>query len=80
VHSLAAGLLLDPSELHFFLDIGYRHFDRLTCPIGRDLGSKKYKLDCSCDVDNPQNMTFWVYRDHWIGPIDAFFKYFSKPQ
>jgi hypothetical protein len=65
VHSIAAGLLLDPSEMHYFLDIGYRHMDRLTCPIGGGTGSRKYNLTCSCDLDTNVDAGRWVYRDDW---------------
>ena len=65
MHSLAAGLLLNLSQVHFFQDIGYRHMDRLTCPIGEEIESKKYKLDCSCDLRNYKDSSRWAYRDDW---------------
>ncbi|RKO91962.1 nucleotide-diphospho-sugar transferase, partial [Blyttiomyces helicus] len=34
VHTLAAGVLLKPSELRYFGETGYRHENRLQCPIG----------------------------------------------
>ncbi|OLL23298.1 O-glycoside alpha-1,2-mannosyltransferase 4 [Neolecta irregularis DAH-3] len=32
IHSLATGLFLSPSQLHYFRDIGYRHSDIPHCP------------------------------------------------
>ena len=50
--------------------------DRLTCPIGGGVESKKYKLDCTCDLNKPQDMARWVYRDDWIKWITDYFRYF----
>ena len=62
LNSIAAGLSLDPSEMHYFLDIGYRHMDRLTCPIG-GTGSRKYNPTCSCNLDTHFDAGRCVYRD-----------------
>ena len=32
MHSLAAGILLEPSDIHYFRDIGYRHTTIQHCP------------------------------------------------
>ncbi|KAJ1810623.1 hypothetical protein LPJ56_005874, partial [Coemansia sp. RSA 2599] len=46
VHSLAAGMLLDHSQVHFFDDIGYRHEDFMHCPDTKaDLAMN---LRCQC--------------------------------
>ncbi|OLY82075.1 O-glycoside alpha-1,2-mannosyltransferase omh1 [Smittium mucronatum] len=46
VHSLAAGLFLKPSQIHFFNDIGYRHDDFYHCPNQKPfLSSQSDKLD-----------------------------------
>ncbi|XP_014556852.1 glycosyltransferase family 15 protein [Bipolaris victoriae FI3] len=53
VHSIAAGLLLQKDELHFFNDIAYYHVPFTHCPTG-----EKYRLDhkCSC---NPKDNFDW---------------------
>ncbi|RUS32395.1 nucleotide-diphospho-sugar transferase [Jimgerdemannia flammicorona] len=47
VHSIAAAIFLDPSEIHFFNDIGYRHNPFMHCPQEREL-----QLKCHCNADN----------------------------
>lgn len=49
VHSIAAALLLEPQEIHFFSDFGYHHPDILYCPP--DAAIRK----CSCSYDDPHN-------------------------
>ncbi|KAJ1839705.1 hypothetical protein LPJ73_006665, partial [Coemansia sp. RSA 2703] len=46
VHSIAAAMLLDPSEIHYFDDIGYFHPSVVTCP--RDARTRG---SCVCDSD-----------------------------
>ncbi|KAI9202148.1 nucleotide-diphospho-sugar transferase [Polychytrium aggregatum] len=46
VHTLAAGLLLNENQMHYFYDIGYRHSDRLHCP--QDIPSKGYIVQNKC--------------------------------
>lgn len=46
VHTLAATLLLKPSELHYFEDIGYFHAPFASCPSSKALRLKKR---CQCD-------------------------------
>lgn len=53
VHSIAAGLLLDKSEIHFFNDIGYYHVPFTHCPTGEDV---RLKLKCHC---NPEQNFDW---------------------
>jgi len=36
VHSIAVGFLLEPEEVHYFEDIGYRHEELKTCPTLTD--------------------------------------------
>jgi alpha 1,2-mannosyltransferase len=53
VHSIAAGLMLNKDELHFFNDIAYYHVPFTHCPTGED-----YRLEhkCSC---NPKDNFDW---------------------
>ncbi|KAJ1720015.1 hypothetical protein LPJ53_005307 [Coemansia erecta] len=46
VHSIAAAMLLDPSEIHYFDDIGYFHPSVLTCPK-----DAKTRGSCVCDSE-----------------------------
>ncbi|KAJ2616319.1 hypothetical protein H4S08_000813 [Coemansia sp. RSA 1365] len=51
VHSLAAGMLLNRKQVHFFNDIGYRHEKFARCP---DLSNADLERKCQCpkDLDN----------------------------
>jgi alpha 1,2-mannosyltransferase len=53
VHSIAAGLMLNKDEIHFFNDIAYYHVPFTHCPTG-----EQYRLDhkCSC---NPKDNFDW---------------------
>lgn len=53
VHSIAAALFLDRSELHHFADVGYYHVPFHSCPI-----EEQFRLDhrCSC---NPNDDFTW---------------------
>ncbi|GAB7343677.1 hypothetical protein MBLNU457_1664t1 [Dothideomycetes sp. NU457] len=44
VHSLAAAFMLEPEQVHYFQDIGYRHPPFQHCPIDQGVG-----CDCECD-------------------------------
>jgi alpha 1,2-mannosyltransferase len=46
VHSIAVGLFLNKSEVHFFDDIGYKHDPFMHCPISRELQKK-----CHCNAE-----------------------------
>ena len=45
MHSIAASLLLDKKEVHFFNDVGYHHPPFTHCPTGESL---KRRLGCHC--------------------------------
>ncbi|KAI8868543.1 glycosyl transferase [Ramicandelaber brevisporus] len=47
VHSIAAAMLLDPKQVHFFEDIGYMHDPFFNCP-SIDLQREK-KFTCHCN-------------------------------
>lgn len=47
VHSLAAALLLEPQQVHYFQDIGYRHPPFGHCPIEDVIG-----CNCTCDGED----------------------------
>ncbi|PHH64392.1 hypothetical protein CDD81_4613 [Ophiocordyceps australis] len=53
VHSIAAGLLLNKTELHFFDDIGYWHVPFTHCPTSE---KKRLALRCHC---NPKENFDW---------------------
>lgn len=61
VHSIAAGIFLDVSEIHYFGDIGYRHDDVKTCALQESL-----QLQCNCNIRNDR--FDWVYHGTW-GPV-----------
>jgi len=46
VHSLAAALLLDKNDIHFFDEIGYYHVPFTHCPTN---DKQRLKLKCHCD-------------------------------
>ncbi|OJK01504.1 hypothetical protein ASPACDRAFT_116294 [Aspergillus aculeatus ATCC 16872] len=53
VHSIAAGLLLDKDQIHFFDEIGYYHVPFTHCPTEE---KKRLDLRCSC---NPSENFDW---------------------
>ncbi|OAA66572.1 alpha-mannosyltransferase [Niveomyces insectorum RCEF 264] len=53
VHSIAAGLLLQKEEIHFFNDIAYYHVPFTHCPTGEET---RQQLRCHC---NPKNNFDW---------------------
>ena len=53
VHSIAAGLLLNKDEIHFFEDIGYWHVPFTHCPTSEQ---KRLDLKCHC---NPKDNFDW---------------------
>ena len=53
VHSIAAGLLLDRDQVHFFEDIGYWHVPFHHCPTDE---KQRLNLKCSC---NPSDNFDW---------------------
>ncbi|KAK4544420.1 alpha-1,2-mannosyltransferase ktr1 [Oleoguttula mirabilis] len=53
VHSIAAGLMLDKSEIHFFNDIAYYHVPFTHCPTG-----EQTRLDLKCHC-NPKDNFDW---------------------
>ena len=44
MHSLAAALMLEPEQIHYFQDIGYGHPPFQHCPMGEGVG-----CHCKCD-------------------------------
>jgi alpha 1,2-mannosyltransferase len=45
VHSIAVGLFLNKSQVHFFNDVGYKHDPFMHCPVARELQKK-----CHCNA------------------------------
>jgi len=78
VHSIAASLFLNKSDIHFFDEIGYYHLPYTHCPAYQP----KYKDKCTCDVD--QNFDWkgysctkeWftaaklTFPDGWLDQVD----------
>lgn len=56
VHSIAAGLMLNKSEIHFFNDIAYWHVPFTHCPTG-----EKTRLDLRCHCDPKENFDWKGY-------------------
>ncbi|KAJ2783435.1 hypothetical protein H4R18_001700 [Coemansia javaensis] len=52
VHSLAAGMLLNRSQVHFFDDIGYRHDEFARCPDVAARPELRLKCQCPPKMDN----------------------------
>lgn len=53
VHSIAAALFLDKSELHFFDGFGYYHPDFYSCPVEENI---RLQNQCTC---NPEDDVTW---------------------
>ncbi|KAJ8610932.1 hypothetical protein MRB53_038236 [Persea americana] len=56
VHSIAAGLLLQKDQIHFFNDIAYYHVPFTHCPL-----EEKVRLDNKCHCDPNQNFDWNGY-------------------
>lgn len=56
VHSIAAGLMLNRSEIQFFNDIAYWHVPFTHCPTG-----EKTRLDLHCHCDPKENFDWKGY-------------------
>ncbi|CDR46723.1 CYFA0S25e01376g1_1 [Cyberlindnera fabianii] len=56
VHSIAAALFLDRSELHYFHDVGYYHVPFHNCPIDDD-----FRLEHKCMCNPKDDFTFKGY-------------------
>ena len=54
VHTLAAGLLLDRRQIHFFNNIGYRHDGVQHCPP-----QEQYRPLCDCDPELDVHQKLW---------------------
>ncbi|KAJ1958847.1 hypothetical protein GGI12_004641, partial [Dipsacomyces acuminosporus] len=52
VHSIAAGMLLNRSQVHFFDDIGYKHADFARCPDTTTSLSMNLKCQCPLKYEN----------------------------
>ncbi|KAL0079314.1 glycosyltransferase family 15 protein [Phycomyces blakesleeanus] len=61
VHSIAVGMFLNQSEVHFFNDIGYKHAPFMHCPISRELQKK-----CHCDAGENFDFTESSCMRKWI--------------
>lgn len=63
VHSIAAGLLLDKSEIKFFNDIAYWHVPFTHCPTG-----EKTRLDLRCHCNPKDNFDWKGYSCKFTNP------------
>ena len=68
VHSIAAGLMLDKDEIHFFNDIAYYHVPFTHCPTGDQL-----RMDLKCHCKPEDNFDWNGYscklNDSWNSPV-----------
>ncbi|KAL2752366.1 glycosyltransferase family 15 protein [Sodiomyces alcalophilus JCM 7366] len=66
VHSLAAGALLGPGDIHYFRDFGYRHTTIQHCPAnapGKQLPREKYLENTT--QDEQERIAEDDYWEHW---------------
>ncbi|KYK57640.1 putative mannosyltransferase involved in N-linked and O-linked glycosylation [Drechmeria coniospora] len=56
VHSIAAALLLNKTDLHFFENIGYRHNPFVHCPM-----SEQHRVDHGCTCNPAENFDWKGY-------------------
>jgi alpha 1,2-mannosyltransferase len=56
IHSIAAALLLQKDEIHFFNDIAYYHVPFTHCPTGA-----QYRLDHKCHCNPKENFDWQGY-------------------
>lgn len=56
VHSIAASLLLDQNEIHFFDGVGFFHPNFLSCPYEDDI---RVQNQCTCNPSGDH--TWWTY-------------------
>jgi alpha 1,2-mannosyltransferase len=62
VHSIAAGLFLSTEEIHYFHDIGYRHYPFSHCPA--DFVFRR-ENDCACDPFEPTEISHGICQTMW---------------
>lgn len=56
IHSIAATLFLDSSEVHFFDGLGFYHPDFLSCPTEENI---RIQNQCSCEPE--RDVTWWSF-------------------
>ncbi|KAI7869039.1 glycosyltransferase family 15 protein [Spinellus fusiger] len=61
VHSIAVGMFLNKSQVHFFEDIGYRHNPFMHCPI-----TKETQRKCHCDAAENFDFTEYSCTKRWV--------------
>ena len=66
IHSLAAGALLSPSDLHYFRDIGYRHTTIQHCPANAP--GKQMELEPYYDNTTLGTKARKEEGDYWASP------------
>ncbi|PJF17139.1 hypothetical protein PSACC_03031 [Paramicrosporidium saccamoebae] len=62
VHSIAAGLFLSTEEIHYFHDIGYRHYPFSHCPA--DFVFRR-ENNCACDPFEPTEISHGSCQTMW---------------
>jgi mannosyltransferase len=62
IHSLAAGLFLEPSQVHYFRDIGYRHTTIMHCPANAP-GNQLPHIPYLRDTIDAEEDTYWSKPD-----------------
>lgn len=68
VHSIAAALLMDRNEMHFFNDVGYWHVPFQNCPVDEET---RRRLHCTCPSDDslsPDQRNIFTWRGYSCTP------------
>ncbi|ODQ78677.1 glycosyltransferase family 15 protein [Babjeviella inositovora NRRL Y-12698] len=63
VHSIAVGLFLNKSEVHWFGDVGYYHVPYMLCPLDYGL---RLKNRCSCDPRKDFSFEMYSCTGHFL--------------
>lgn len=67
VHSLAAGALLAPRDIHYFRDFGYRHETIQHCPAnapGMQLKRTPWSMVTTAEMEDQGDDDYWARPDH----------------
>ncbi|KAL1916646.1 uncharacterized protein VTP21DRAFT_5350 [Calcarisporiella thermophila] len=60
VHTIAAAMFLRSDEIHFFNDIGYKHYPFMHCPTEKEL-----QLKCTCDPGQTYDNDYYSCTPLW---------------
>ena len=77
VHSIAAALLLDKEEIHYFQDIGYWHVPFQNCPVNKE---ERLELKCTCPQDEAlADDQRYIFTFKGYSCTDRWYKMLGKP-